>query len=138
MNVKIISWNVRRLNEQDKRLRVRNLIRKWGPNVVIRSLWGNQHVDWSYLGSCGASGGVLVMWDTRVVNKMEEAVERFSVSCKFTSMSDQFVWAFTGVYGPNLHQDRRFLCEELCGLNSWWRVLWCVGVDFNVVRFPSE
>ena len=45
MNVKIISWNVRRLNEQDKRLRVRNLIRKWGPNVVIRSLWGNQHVD---------------------------------------------------------------------------------------------
>ena len=70
------------------------------------------------------------MWDTRVVNKMEEAVERFSVSCRFTSMSDQF--------GPNLHQDRRFLCEELCGLNSWWSVLWCVGVDFNVVRFPSE
>ena len=59
MNVKIISWNVRRLNEQEKRLRVRNLIRKWGPNVVclqetklglinrvvIHSLWGNQHVD---------------------------------------------------------------------------------------------
>ncbi|KAK4559257.1 hypothetical protein RGQ29_008482 [Quercus rubra] len=49
--------------------------------AVIRSLWGGQHVDWSYLGSCGASGGVLVMWDTRVVNKMEETVERFSVSC---------------------------------------------------------
>ena len=30
------------------------------------------------------------MWDTRVVNKMEEAVGRFSVSCKFTSVSDQF------------------------------------------------
>ena len=54
MNVRIISWNVRGLNEQDKRLRVRNLIRKWGPDVVclqktkiglinravIRSLWG--------------------------------------------------------------------------------------------------
>ena len=37
MNVKIISWNIRRLNEQDKRLRVRNLIRKWGPNVVLSS-----------------------------------------------------------------------------------------------------
>ena len=53
--------------------------------AVIRSLWGEQHVDWSYLGSCGASGGVLVMWDTQVVNKMEEAVGRFSVSCKFTT-----------------------------------------------------
>ena len=54
MNVKIISWNVRGLNEQDKRLRVRNLIRRWGLDVVcfqetkmglinravIRSLWG--------------------------------------------------------------------------------------------------
>ena len=43
------------------------------------------------------------MWDTRVVNKMEETVGRFYVSCKFTSVLDQFVWAFTGVYGPNLH-----------------------------------
>ena len=63
---------------------------------------------------------------------------RFSVSCKFISVSDQFVWAFTGVYGPNVHRDRRFLWEELCGLNSWWSVPWCVGGDFNVVRFPSK
>ena len=76
--------------------------------AVIRSLWGGQHVDWSYLGSCGASREVLVMWDIQVVNKMEEAVERFLVSCKFTSVSDQFVWTFTGVYGPNLNHDRRF------------------------------
>ena len=98
MNLKIISWNVRGLNDRDKRLRVRNLVRKWGPDViclqetkmesitraVIRSLWRGQHVDWSYLGFCGASGGVLLMWDTWVVNKAEEAVGRFSVSCKFT------------------------------------------------------
>ena len=106
--------------------------------AVICSLWGGQHVDWSYLGSCGASGGVLVMWDTQVVNKMEEAAGRFSVSYKFTSLSDQLVWAFTSVYGPNLLRDRRFLWEELCGLNRWWSVPWCVGGDFNVVRFPSK
>ena len=106
--------------------------------AVIHSLWRGQHVDWSYLGSCGASGGVLLMWDTRVVNKVEEAVGRFSVSCRFTSVSDQFVWAFTGVYGPNSVRDRRFLWEELFGLNSWWNVPWCVGDDFNVIRFPSE
>ena len=51
-------------------------------------------------------------------DKMEEAVGRLSVSCKFISVSDQFVWAFIGVYGPNVHRDRRFLWEELCGLNS--------------------
>ena len=93
---------LRGLNEQDKRRRVRNLIRKWRPDVVclqktkmglinrvvIRSLWGGQHVDWSYLGSCGASRGVLLMWDTQVVNKLEEAMGRFLVSCKFTSISN--------------------------------------------------
>ena len=78
MNLKIISWNVRGLNERDKRLRVRNLIRNWRldivclqetkmeliTRVVILSLWGGQHVDWSYLGYCGASGEVLLMLDT--------------------------------------------------------------------------
>ena len=71
MNLKIISWNVRGLNERDKRLLVRNQIRNWRLDIVrlqeiklelitkgvIRSLWGGQHVDWSYLGSWGASGG---------------------------------------------------------------------------------
>ena len=49
------------------------------------------------------------MWDTWVVNKVEEAVGRFSVSCKFTSASDQFVLVFMvliyeevgGFYGRN-------------------------------------
>ena len=152
MNLKIVSWNVRGLNEQDKRLQVRNLIRKWKADIVclqesklelinrgvIFSLWGGHHVDWLYLGSVGASGGVLLMWDNRVVEKLEEAVGRFLVSCKFKNVVDQFVWAFTGVYGPNCDRDRGPLREELSGVCSWWDVPWCVGGDFNVVRFPSE
>ena len=62
----------------------------------------------------------------------------FSVSCKFKSVVDQFSWKFTGVYGPNLVRDRWLLWEELFGLSSWWNIPWCVGGDFNVVRFPSE
>ena len=62
----------------------------------------------------------------------------FSVSCKFKSVVDQFGWAFAGVYGPNSVRDRRLLREELFGLRNWWNIPWCVGGDFNVVRFPSE
>ena len=42
MNVKIISWNVRGLNEQDKRLRVKNLIRNGGQMwfVFKKPKWG--------------------------------------------------------------------------------------------------
>ena len=50
-----------------------------------------------------------MMWDTQVVNKVKEEVGQFSISCKSTSVSNQFVWAFTGVYGHNSLRDRRFL-----------------------------
>jgi hypothetical protein len=29
------------------------------------------------------------------------------------------------------------LWDELVGLMSWWEMPWCIGGDFNVVRFPS-
>ena len=45
--------------------------------AVIRSLWGGQHVDWSYLGSCGASRGVLLMWDTWVVIRWRKQWEDY-------------------------------------------------------------
>ena len=34
MNLRIISWNVRGLNDNEKRLRVRNIIKTWKANIV--------------------------------------------------------------------------------------------------------
>ena len=78
------------------------------------------------------------MWDSRVVEKVEEAVGHFSVSCEFKNVGDYFEWAFTGVYGPNLNKRRRLMWEELTGLIRWWDLPWCLGGDFNIIRFPSE
>ena len=75
MNLKIVSWNVRGLNDRDKHLRVRNLIQLWKADVVclqetklgevdrsiIKSIWGCPHLDWLSLGSNGASGGILLI-----------------------------------------------------------------------------
>ena len=56
-------------------------------------------MDWVYLGSEGALDGILLMWDRRVVEKIDEAVGLFSVACKFQCIEDQHEWAFFGVYG---------------------------------------
>jgi hypothetical protein len=53
-------------------------------------------VDWCFLGSRGALGGILLMWDRRVVKKLEDCVGRFSIACSFRSISDNFKWAFAG------------------------------------------
>ena len=59
------------------------------------------------IASRGASGGIFLMWDRRVVEKIEEHVGKFYVACSFKKIKDGFSWAFTGVYGPNLDGDRR-------------------------------
>ena len=100
MKLKLISWNVRGLNEVDKRIQIRNLLRSWKADIVclqetklewisrgtVRSIWSCPYVDWLYLGSDGASGGILLMWDSRVVEKVEEAVGIFqflaSLKCR--------------------------------------------------------
>jgi endonuclease/exonuclease/phosphatase family metal-dependent hydrolase len=152
MNLKIISWNVRGLNVRDKRLQVRHMLKLWNADIVclqetkldfidrgvVRSLWGLHHVDWLYLGSEGASGGILLMWDRRVVEKIDSAVGHYSISCKFQNVLDHKEWAFSGVYGPNTNQERVIMWEELAGVASWWGVPWVTGGDFNAVRFPSE
>jgi hypothetical protein len=143
---------VRGINDGEKRLRIRNLLKGWKADViclqetkidqitdrVVRSLWGCLHADWVYRGSDGASRGILLMWDRRVVEKMEEAVGIYSISCKFHMVLDQPEWIFSGVYGPNRDADRGGLWDELSSIYNWWEAPWCMSGDFNVIRFPTE
>jgi exonuclease III len=85
MKPKLLSWTMRGLNE-DKRLRARNLLRQWKADIirlqdsrmelissnVMRSLLGCEHVDWCYSASREASGGILLMWDRRIVENIKE------------------------------------------------------------------
>lgn len=61
--------------------------------VEVRSFWRGQHVRWSYFPSKGVSGGVLIMFDKRVV----ECVVDFIVACFFMNLEDGFQWAFVRV-----------------------------------------
>jgi hypothetical protein len=86
MKPRIVSWDVRGLNEGYKYLKVRNLLWNWKVDVVclketkldsmscsiVHRLWGCSHVDWSCLDSSGASRGILILWDKRVVEEVDE------------------------------------------------------------------
>ena len=103
--------NVRGMNDQNKRLQVKHLLKLWRLDIIclqetkldlitrglVCSLWGLHHLDWLYLGSTGALGGILLMWDTRVVEKIDDAMGHFSVSCKFCSVIDHQEWAFSSL-----------------------------------------
>ena len=102
MNLKILFWNIKGLNEKKMRLHICNLLRTWRTDIIClqetklewitrrldRSIWSCPYIDWLYMGSKGASGGILLMWNQRVVEKVEEAVGHFLVSCRFKNVGD--------------------------------------------------
>ena len=126
MKIKMISWNVRGLNDPQKRLVVKNLLREWKCDVVclqetkivsmnrqlVCSLWGCPYVDWAVLEADRTGGGILLMLDKRVLEKVEVMVGIFSVSVKWQGVGDGFIWACSWVYGPNENVERGHMWDE--------------------------
>ena len=151
MKIKMILWNVRGLNDPRKCLVVKNLLREWKCDVCLQetkiasmnrqlvcSLWSCPYVDWAVLEADRTVGGILLMWDKRVLDKVEVMVGTFLVSVKWHWVGDGFIWACSGVYGPNENDERGHMWDGLVGIQQYWRMLWCCFGDFNIVRFPSE
>jgi len=88
--------------------------------------------------SIGCSGRIIIVWDPHVLELVESRIGSFSVCYKFKSLHDNFVWGLIGVYGHNNDNVRSALFEELVTFMSNWDTPWCLGADFNVVRFPFE
>ena len=79
--IKILSWNVRGANDISKRKLIKAFIKtqkadvvciqetKWRTSTkrIIRSLASRGYVDWVVSCSEGASGGIVILWDSRVV-----------------------------------------------------------------------
>ena len=88
MKIKMISWNVKGLNDPQKRLVVKNLLWEWKCDVVclqetkiasmnrqlVCSLWSCPYVDWAVLEANWIVGGILLMWDTKVLDKDRKSV----------------------------------------------------------------
>lgn len=49
---------------------------------------------------------MLVFWDNRTLELLGMEVGEFMISYRFRNFEDDFVWIFTGVYGPTLESKR--------------------------------
>ena len=152
MTLKLLSWNVRGLNNPRKRKVCKNLLKEWRCDIiclqktkfssvnsaVLHSLSGSPFSDWAVLDAVQTSGGVLLLWDKRVVEKIDVSVGQFSVSVLLRGVLDGFEWVCTGIYGPNADIHRAALWEELSRVRTRWNKAWLLFGDFNVVRYPCE
>ena len=72
-------------------------------------------MDWVASCSEGASGGVVILWDTTVVQLVGMEESSYTLSCRFKNYADDFCWIFTGIYGPTKRENKELLWEDLGG-----------------------
>ncbi|KAL6345756.1 hypothetical protein AAG906_017501 [Vitis piasezkii] len=83
--------------------------------MKVACLGMGRFLEWGALNARGAARGVLVGME----------VGLFSISCRFKNCEDGFGWIFSRVY-------------ELGAIRGLWNDPWCIGGDFNMIRFPNE
>ena len=148
---RLLSWNVRVINDRDNKVLLKRFLRDWKCDLVclqetkmeavspsdIRSFWGYHSVDFVAL-NAASSGGVLVMWDKSVYRMVSSFCGDFSITCILETVESGFAWAFTGVYGPQSRIDKLRFWEERRLIKDKWSGPWCVGGDFNEILYPYK
>ena len=91
MRIKILCWNVRGLNDSEKRKLIKGVVRNQKPDLVclletkvkemsqqmVNSVGIGRFLNWASVDARGAAGGLLLLWDNRVLENLE--VERGGV-----------------------------------------------------------
>ncbi|KAJ9682600.1 hypothetical protein PVL29_018507 [Vitis rotundifolia] len=127
--MKIISWNIRGLGSRKKRRVVKDFLRLQNPDVVmfqetkrevcdrrfVGSVWSVRNKEWAVLPASGASGGILIIWDSKKMSSEEVVVGSFSVSVKFLLNGSGSLW-LSAVYGPNSPLIRKDFWVEMADL----------------------
>ena len=127
MKLKILSWNVRGVNDKNKRKVIKALIKLQRVDLVclqetkiqdisqkvVHNLGVGRFLGWGAVSVRGAAGGVVVFWHNRVLELVGMEVGLFSISCRFKNCEDGFLWIFTRVYGPTLKRYKELFWEEL-------------------------
>ena len=102
--MKILSWNTRGLGSRKKRRTVRRFLSTQNPDVVmlqetkreiwdrrsVSSVWKGKSLDWVALPACGASRGIVILWDSVKFNCSEKVLGSFSVTVKLNSDEEGF------------------------------------------------
>ena len=89
MKIKILSWNVRGLNDGEKRKLIKSMVRIEKADLVwfretmvqemslkvVKSLGVGRFLSWGVVDARGVPGGILIFWDNKVLDLLELSVE---------------------------------------------------------------
>ena len=145
---KVLDWNVRGLNDKDKRTVIYNKIDESQSAVVclqetkcdsfdhsfIKSFCPKRFDRFCFSPSIGASGGLIVLWNSAIFDGQVIEIKRFSISITFTSKHNLEKWTLVSVYGPCRGLERDQFVQWLHDLDIPVNEHWLLVGDFNFIR----
>jgi hypothetical protein len=145
---RILCWNVHGLNSENRQRDVRAKIEEGECDIVCLQETKCKKFDWrlirkfcpkrfdsfAYSASSGASGGIIVLWNSSVFSGVLFEVKIFGLIINFTSVHNNAPWTLVTVYGPCHGLDRDMFVSWLYSLSIPANANWLIIGDFNFVR----
>jgi hypothetical protein len=91
-------------------------------------------LNFAFSPSVGASGGILVIWNSSIFNGLLVEVQRFGIIIDFTSAHNNENWTFVCVYDPCHGIEREQFFSWLYNLFIPCTDNWLFHGDFNFIR----
>ena len=147
-NWKVLCWNVHGLNSEKRQRDVRAKIEESNCSIVclqetkcesfdlkfIRQFCPRRFDNFAFAPSHGASGGILVVWNSAFFSGCLIEIQRFAVVVSFTSIHNSEVWNLVSVYGPCDGPLRDDFVQWLYHLQIPVDANWLLLGDFNFIR----
>ncbi|GKU90664.1 hypothetical protein SLEP1_g4631 [Rubroshorea leprosula] len=103
-----------------------------------RRLWDSDDMDWVAKSSLGASGGLIIIWNRAVLQKVSVFEGEGYIGIQGLWGADALPCFLCNVYSPCDLERKRSVWRELEQMIRKNKGCWCLGGDFNAIRSLQE
>jgi exonuclease III len=150
--IKIITWNVRGLNDKSKRSSIRNFIKSKNPDIVClqetklslvpeniyRQIFGRRYDKGICLLAQGTSGGIILTWKKSMFTCDGRILKENVITADLRLMMDDQMIKITGVYGPTIGTHRTEFLQQIREQKPMHDEPWMICGDFNLILKSQE
>jgi exonuclease III len=149
---KVLCWNGRGINSQQKWSAIRSKINETGCDIVcleetkrenlddsyLKNFWTASFDNFEYVPSVGQSGGTLVIWKGSRFNGAVIFQTKYAMNIEFSSNISNDVWILSNIYAPCMPEGKHDFLEWLHNIDMPDDTNWLLVGDFNLIRHPSD
>ncbi|XP_066324011.1 uncharacterized protein [Miscanthus floridulus] len=151
-HTKLLFWNVRGINSQEKWDVIRGKIDESACQIVCIQETKRESFDQFYIKkfcprsldrfaffpSVGASGGLLTVWNNSLFDGTLVQANSYAVTVKMLSRLENNSFHVTNIYGPSHSPEKLGFVTWLINLDTTEFEDWIIGGDFNLIRHPEN